>query len=49
MIKAMADPKVSEAVKAMIAETVQGTHVIALSTLGLLSMYPSARSKKVGA
>src|SRR3954471_11548274 len=32
LIKAMADPKVSEAVKAMIAETVQGTRVIALST-----------------
>ncbi len=39
LAKAMADPKVSEAVKAMIAETVQGAHVIALSTLGLRDMY----------
>jgi tripartite ATP-independent transporter DctP family solute receptor len=39
LAKAMADPKVSEAVKAMIAETVQGARVIALSTLGLRSMY----------
>ena len=47
LIKAMADPKVSEAVKAMIAETVQGTHVIALSTLGLRSMYSKREIKKV--
>src|ERR1700733_5280102 len=39
LIKAIADPEVSRAVKAMIAETVQGTHVIALSTLGLRNMY----------
>src|SRR5450756_771553 len=35
LIKAIADPEVSKAVKAMIADTVQGAHVIALSTLGL--------------
>src|SRR4030088_1649536 len=34
LIKAMADPGVSSAVKTMIAETVQGAHVIALATLG---------------
>src|SRR5438552_13811261 len=47
LIKAIADPKVSEAVKAMIAETVQGTHVIALSTLGLRNMYSKREIKKV--
>src|ERR1700731_3071139 len=45
LIKAIADPKVSEAVKAMIAETVQGSHVIALSTLGLRSMYSKREIK----
>ena len=39
LIKAIADPEVSKAVKVMIADTVQGAHVIALSTLGLRSMY----------
>jgi TRAP-type transport system periplasmic protein len=47
LVKAIADPKVSEAVKAMIAETVQGAHVIALSTLGLRSMYSKREIKKV--
>jgi tripartite ATP-independent transporter DctP family solute receptor len=47
LIKAMGDPKVSEAVKAMIAETVQGTHVIALSTLGLRNMYSKREIRKV--
>jgi TRAP-type transport system periplasmic protein len=47
LIKAIADPKVSEAVKAMIAETVQGAHVIALSTLGLRNMYSKREIKKV--
>ena len=35
LIKAIADPEVSKAVKAMIAETVKGAQVIALATLGL--------------
>src|SRR5450432_3193807 len=48
LIKAIADPKVSEAVKAMIAETVQGSHVIALSTLGLRNMYSKREIKNVG-
>src|SRR4030081_2099468 len=39
LAKAMADPKVSEAVKVMIAETVQGARVIALSALALRNMY----------
>jgi tripartite ATP-independent transporter DctP family solute receptor len=47
LIKAIADPKVSEAVKAMIAETVQGSHVIALSTLGLRNMYSKREIKNV--
>src|SRR5450631_417953 len=48
LIKAIADPKVSKAVKAMIAETVQGSRVIALSTLGLRSMYSKREIKNVG-
>src|SRR5437899_725812 len=47
LIKAIADPKVSEAVKAMIEETVQGAHVIALSTLGLRNMYSKREIKKI--
>ena len=45
--KALADPEVSKAVKAMIEETVQGAHVIALSTLGLRSMYSKREIHKV--
>src|SRR5271167_2179308 len=48
LIKAIADPKVSKAVKAMIADTVQGAHVIALSTLGLRSMYSKREIKNIG-
>jgi tripartite ATP-independent transporter DctP family solute receptor len=47
LIKAMADPKVADAVKAMIAETVQGARVIALATLGLRNMYSKREIKKV--
>src|ERR1700757_494672 len=47
LIKAMADPKVAEAVKAMIADTVQGARVIALSTLGLRNMYSKREIKKI--
>jgi len=47
LIKAIADPEVSKAVKAMIAETVQGTHVIALSTLGLRDMYSKREIRKI--
>src|SRR5256885_15515828 len=48
LIKALADPKVSKAVKAMIAETVQGARVVALATLGLRSMYSKRDIKNVG-
>jgi TRAP-type transport system periplasmic protein len=47
LIKAIADPEVGKAVKAMISETVQGARVIALSTLGLRSMYSKREIKNV--
>ena len=37
--KSLADPKVVQAVKDMIEQTVQGGHVLALITLGLRNMY----------
>src|ERR1700716_324413 len=49
LIKAMADPKIAEACKAMIAETVQGMRVIALSTLGLRNMYSKKEIKNIEA
>src|SRR5437868_7364502 len=48
LIKALADPEVSKAVKAMIAETVQGARVVALATLGLRSMYSKRDIKNIG-
>ena len=47
LIKAIADPEVAKAVKAMIADTVQGAHVIALSTLGLRNMYSKREIKNI--
>src|ERR1700761_5388544 len=47
LIKAIADPEVSKAVKAMISETVQGARVIALSTLGLRSMYSKREIRNI--
>src|SRR3954452_8938660 len=47
LIKSIADPKVSEAVKAMIADTVQGARVIALATLGLRNMYSKREIRKI--
>jgi tripartite ATP-independent transporter DctP family solute receptor len=47
LIKAIADPEVSKAMKAMIADTVQGARVIALSTLGLRNMYAKREIKNV--
>src|SRR3974390_34591 len=47
LIKAIADPEVAKAVKGMISETVQGARVIALSTLGLRSMYSKREIRKV--
>jgi TRAP-type transport system periplasmic protein len=37
--KSIADPRVAQAVREMIEQTVQGAHVIGLATLGLRSMY----------
>jgi tripartite ATP-independent transporter DctP family solute receptor len=48
LVKAIADPDVSKAVKAMISDTVQGAHVIALATLGLRSMYSKREIKSIG-
>ena len=47
LIKALADPEVSKAVKTMIAETVQGARVIGLATLGLRHMYARREIRKV--
>src|SRR6266404_5016789 len=47
LVKAIADPEVSKAVKAMIADTVQGARVIALATLGLRNMYSKREIKKI--
>ena len=47
LVKAIADPEVSKAVKAMISETVQGAHVIALATLGLRDMYAKREIRNV--
>src|SRR3954471_14169711 len=47
LIKAIADPGVSNAVKAMIADTVQGARVIALATLGLRNMYSKREIRKI--
>ncbi len=47
LVKAIADPEVSRAVKAMIADTVQGARVIALATLGLRDMYARREIRNV--
>jgi tripartite ATP-independent transporter DctP family solute receptor len=47
LVKAIADPELSKAVKAMIADTVQGARVIALATLGLRSMYSKREIKNI--
>ena len=47
LIKAIADPDVGKAVKAMISETVQGARVIALATLGLRSMYAKREIRRI--
>jgi tripartite ATP-independent transporter DctP family solute receptor len=47
LIKAMADPKLADACKTMIQETVQGAKVIAISTLGLRNMYSKREIKKI--
>src|SRR6202162_3156094 len=45
--RAIADPKVVQAVKDMIEETVQGGHVLALITLGLRDMYSKKEIHKI--
>src|ERR1700682_893747 len=45
--KALADPEVAKAVRQMIEETVQGSHVIGLATLGFRSMYSKKEIRKV--
>jgi len=45
--KALADPKIAQAVKAMIEDTVQGAHVIALATLGLRNMYAKREVNRI--
>ena len=45
--KSLADPKVVQAVRDMIEETVAGAHVIALATLGLRSMYAKREIRKI--
>ena len=47
LIKSLADPRLSTAVKGMIEETVQGAHVIALATLGLRSMYSKKEIRNI--
>ncbi|MEJ0075194.1 MAG: TRAP transporter substrate-binding protein [Alphaproteobacteria bacterium] len=47
LIKCMADPKLAEACKTMVQETVQGAKVIAISTLGLRNMYSKREIKKI--
>jgi tripartite ATP-independent transporter DctP family solute receptor len=47
LVKALSDPKVSEAVRSMIEDTVQGAHVIGVLTLGLRSMYSKRPIDKV--
>jgi TRAP-type transport system periplasmic protein len=47
LVKAMADPKLSQACKEMIADSVQGARIIALSTLGLRNMYSKREIRKI--
>ena len=47
LVKALADARVSQAVKTMIDDTVQGARVIALGTLGLRYMYSKREIRKL--
>jgi len=47
LTRAVADPKVVQAVKDMIDETVQGGHVLAVITLGLRNMYSKKEIHKL--
>jgi TRAP-type transport system periplasmic protein len=45
--RAIADPKVAQAVRDMIDDTVQGAHVVGLATLGLRSLYGKKEVHKI--
>src|SRR5215472_834337 len=47
LVNALADPKVTKAVKDMVEDTVQGAHVISVITLGLRNMYSKKPITKV--
>jgi len=47
LVKAISDPEVAKAVKAMISDTVQGARVIGLATLGLRDMYSKREIKNI--
>src|SRR5277367_6799209 len=47
LVKALSDQKVTQAIRSMIEDTVQGGHVIAVMTLGLRSMYSKKPIEKV--
>ena len=47
LVRAVADPKVVQAVKDMIDDTVQGGHVLAVITLGLRNMYSKKEIHKL--
>ncbi len=47
LVKALADPKVTQAVREMIEDTVQGAHVLAVITLGLRHMYSKRPIAKI--
>jgi TRAP-type transport system periplasmic protein len=47
LIKAVADPAVVKAVREMIDDTVQGAHVLAVTTLGLRNIYSKREVKKI--
>jgi tripartite ATP-independent transporter DctP family solute receptor len=48
VVKALADPKVFEAIRTMIDETVQGLHVIATGSQGVRHMYSKREIHNVG-
>jgi TRAP-type transport system periplasmic protein len=47
LMKSLADPKVVQAVKDLVEETVQGGHVLALITLGIRNMYSKKEIRKL--
>jgi tripartite ATP-independent transporter DctP family solute receptor len=47
VVKALADPQVIDAIKAMIDETTQGMHVIATGSQGVRNMYSKKEIRKV--